>query len=141
MENATKALLIAAAVLVAVLIITLGIVVYTRASEAVEGAGDLSEYQILQFNDKFTKYQGENVAGSEVNALLTTAFNHNNKQEDTSTCVTVTVKSGSTTTTAVTKSNELSATPTPVSTGARYKVKCTINTKSKLVESIAITQN
>ena len=50
MENATKALLIAAAVLIAILIISLGIVVYNKASEAVTGAGDLSEYENLMRN-------------------------------------------------------------------------------------------
>ena len=77
MENAVKALLIAAAVLIAILIISLGLVVYNRASETADGAGDLSEYQIQQFNEKFTKYQGTNVSGSDVNALITTVHNHN----------------------------------------------------------------
>lgn len=77
MENAVKALLIAAAVLIAILIISLGLGVYNKASETVEGAGDLSEYQIHQFNEKFTKYQGTNVSGSDVNALITTVHNHN----------------------------------------------------------------
>ena len=54
MENATKALLIAAAVLVAILIISLGLVVYNMASETVDNAGNLDEYQIQQFNEKFT---------------------------------------------------------------------------------------
>ena len=53
MENATKALLIAAAVLVAILVISLGIIIYQRASETVTGAGDLSEYQIQQVNEKY----------------------------------------------------------------------------------------
>ena len=70
MENATKALLIAAAVLVAILIISLGIGIFNMASEQVYNAGDLSEYQIQQFNEKFTKYEGENKSGSEVNAML-----------------------------------------------------------------------
>ena len=72
MENAVKALLIAAAVLIAILIISLGLVVYNRASETVNSAGDLSEYQIQQFNEKFLKYQGTSVSGTDVNALLQT---------------------------------------------------------------------
>ena len=135
MENATKALLIAAAVLITILIISLGIIVYNRASEAVDGAGDLSEYEVLQFNEKFTRYQGTNESGADVNALLQTVFNHNNLQQDTSTCVSV---SGAAT---VSSSNALTTTPTRVSTGARYTITCTIDAKSKLVTSITVTQN
>ena len=84
MENAVKALLIAAAVLIAILIISLGLVVYNKASETVNSAGDLSEYEIQQHNEKFTKYEGDNVSGSEVNALVTTVFNYNLKSEQAS---------------------------------------------------------
>ena len=76
MENATKALLIAAAVLVAILIISLGLVVYNMASETI-GAVNFSGQEITAFNDKFTQYQGANVRGSEVNAMLKTVLNSN----------------------------------------------------------------
>lgn len=135
MENATKALLIAAAVLIAVLIISLGVIVYNKASEAVTGAGDLGEYQTKQFNEKFTKYQSENATGADVNAMLTTVFNHNNSQPGTETCVEVT---GAAT---VAKSNEITSTPTKVSTGARYTITCSVDPKSKLVSTITVTMN
>lgn len=135
MENATKALLIAAAVLVAVLIISLGIVVYNKAAEAVDNAGNLNEYQIQQFNEKFTKYQGSNKSGGDVNALLSTVFNHNNAQEDASTRVTVTVDG----TTRIDAATISTTTPQKVSTGQRYGITCTINPNSKLVSNIAVT--
>ena len=78
MENATKALLIAAAVLVAILIISLGLVVYNMASETI-GAVNFSGQEITAFNDQFTQYEGDNVRGSEVNALLKTVLNSNMK--------------------------------------------------------------
>jgi len=87
MENATKALLIAAAVLIAILIISLGLVIYNRASETVNNAGDLSEYEVQQHNEKFTKYEGSNVSASEVNAMITTVFNYNLQQLDESTMI------------------------------------------------------
>jgi type III secretory pathway component EscT len=59
MENATKALLIAAAVLIAVLLISLVMGVLNSGAEQVDNA-DLSEYEIQQFNDKFNKYVEEN---------------------------------------------------------------------------------
>ena len=76
MENATKALLIAAAVLVAILIISLGIVVYQMASETIDGV-NFSGQEVTAFNDKFMQYQGDHVRGSEVNALLKTVLQSN----------------------------------------------------------------
>lgn len=76
MENATKALLIAAAVLVAILIISLGIVVYQMAAEAMGGV-NLSEQEIAANNEKFTRYNGAHKRGSEVNAMLKTVLNSN----------------------------------------------------------------
>lgn len=137
MENATKALLIAAAVLISVLIITLGIVVYTKAAQTVEGAGDLTEYQAQQFNEKFRKYEGTNETGAEVNALIETVVNHNNGQSDNSTCVQVKVGGAE----KVAKSNSILTSPSKVSIGGRYTVKCTLDSKTKLVTLIEITDN
>ena len=69
MENATKALLIAAAVLIAILLISLGVGVFNKASEQMEDA-DLSEYNTQKFNEKFTQYAGANVSGADVNGLI-----------------------------------------------------------------------
>lgn len=75
MENATKALLIAAAVLVTILVISLGLVIYNKASEAVDGV-DMSANQIQAFNEKFEQYNGTR-RGSEIKAMMKTVFNHN----------------------------------------------------------------
>lgn len=76
MENATKALLIAAAVLVAILIISLGLVVYNMAAETVNGQ-NLSQQEVQAQNDKFVRYDGTNKRGSEVNAMLKTVLQSN----------------------------------------------------------------
>lgn len=78
MENATKALLIAAAVLVAILIISLGLVVYQMASETIDSV-NFSGQEVTAFNDQFLQYQGENKRGSEVNALRKTILQANMK--------------------------------------------------------------
>lgn len=98
MENATKALLIAAAVLVAILIISLGLVVFNMASETVKNSANLSAQEIQSFNEQFTQYQGDNVRGSNVNALLKTALNNNiTKKQEGKTAMMVVVSLGSTT--------------------------------------------
>ena len=76
MENATKALLIAAAVLVAILIISLGLVVYNSSAETVNQA-NMSQQEVQSANEKFTRYNGQNKRGSEVNAMLNTVLSSN----------------------------------------------------------------
>jgi len=76
MENATKALLIAAAVLIAILIISLGLVVYNSSAETVKSA-NLSQQEVQSSNEKFARYNGTNKRGSEVNAMLQTVLNAN----------------------------------------------------------------
>ena len=123
MENATKALMIAAAVLVVMLIIGLGIGVFNMASEQVDKAGDLSEYEVQQFNNKFTKYTGTSVSGSDVNALITAVFTHNNNQQDATTCVAIT---------------GLTTMPAKVSIGTKYLVEATFDATTGLITSIDV---
>lgn len=67
MENATKALIIAAAILIAIVLISIGVYVLRQGQEAMNSA-NLTEAQILEFNGKFTSYAGTQ-RGSAVNAL------------------------------------------------------------------------
>ena len=69
MENASKALIIAGAILLAILIISLGIMIYNQASGVVNNNA-VGEVDISTFNNKFTQYEGEKVRGAQVNALL-----------------------------------------------------------------------
>lgn len=123
MENATKALLIAAAVLIAVLLISLVMGVLNSGAEQIDNA-DLSEYEIQQFNDKFNKYVSTNASGSEVNAMLKAVFYHNNAQEDAGTRVEVIDNTSNNADIGTTATTTTSAVPT-VSTGARYSVTAT----------------
>ncbi|MCI8700196.1 MAG: hypothetical protein HFJ47_02505 [Clostridia bacterium] len=132
MENATKALLIAAAVLIAILIISLGIAVYRMAAEAMQGA-DLTGAEITKFNATFEGYEGEVVAGSRVNALLKTVLTHNLKNKDAGKQVTITG--------AVTLNPADKALPdNRADTGKTYKVKCTYG-DAGLITTITVTLN
>lgn len=68
MENATKALLIAAAILIAIVLISIGVYVLRQGQEAMNNA-NLTESEILAYNSKFTSYSGTQ-RGSNVNAML-----------------------------------------------------------------------
>ena len=69
MENASKALIMAGAILVAVLIISLGVMIFSYMSKSVVSDTSLSKQQISEFNSKITSYIGNNVSGSNVNNL------------------------------------------------------------------------
>ena len=81
MENASKALIMAAAILIAIVLISLGVYVLGIGQESINNA-DMSEQEITTFNAKFESYDGDNVMGSKVNALLNTIAT-NNRSEGT----------------------------------------------------------
>ena len=68
MENASKALIIAGAILLSILIIALGIYVFNMAKGATN-TNQLDELEVSQFNQVFTNYRGR-VLGSGVIDLL-----------------------------------------------------------------------
>lgn len=75
MENASKALIIAGSVILAVLIIVLGFYFFNIGS----GSGkniNMSEYEIQAFNSKFLNYEGE-VSGIQAKNLCDLIESHN----------------------------------------------------------------
>lgn len=80
MENASKALIIAGAIILAVLIIGIGMSVFMQASNST-GDSDLTEYEITQFNQKFIAYEGT-ISGSKAMALCDTVRTHNGQNSD-----------------------------------------------------------
>ena len=76
MENASKALIIAGAILLSILIISLGIMIFGQASGVVDN-NSMTELEITTFNEKFTQYFGPRVRGANVKVLID-AVNANN---------------------------------------------------------------
>ena len=133
MENATKALLIAAAVLIAILIISLGIVIYNQASETVNSV-NMSGQEVQAFNDQFLKYEGNGKRGTEVNALLKTVVNNNIAEaaENGSGSAKIIKVTG-----VATVSESTTSIP-KVDAAKVYNVTVTLNANSGIVESINI---
>ena len=75
MENATKALLIAASVLIAIILISLVMIVLNRASE-VDTSQSLTSAEIAAINSKFEMYVGVQKGGT-VRTLLEYAMDQN----------------------------------------------------------------
>ena len=81
-ENASKALILAGSILIAIIIISLGIVVFRNMSAPVQRESSLTEQQISAFNSKISPYLGESVSGSQVNALMQLVRTINTKAEN-----------------------------------------------------------
>ena len=82
MENATKALLIAAAILIAIVVITLVVFVLGKGSTLVKDNSDMSDVEISTYNSKFEAYFGTNVRGAQVNQLISAINQHNKANGD-----------------------------------------------------------
>ena len=70
MENASKALIIAGAILVSILIVGLGVIIYNNVSGIASGT-NLDSQEITAHNSPFEGYFGDYVSGSNVRALIT----------------------------------------------------------------------
>jgi len=81
MENASKALIIAGAILLSIAIIGIGMSVFNQAQDSVNNA-NMDEAFITTFNSKFTPYEGKNIKGSRVNNLLSTIAQNNLANQD-----------------------------------------------------------
>lgn len=80
MENASKALIIAGAILLSILIIGLGMYIYQQASGAMSGA-NLDPQKANAYNQEFKQYEGT-ISGSNARALYENIAAHNRVNTD-----------------------------------------------------------
>ncbi len=78
MENASKALLIAGAILICILLIAIGMYVYNSASATVDSAvNQMSQQEKDIYNAKIKSYIGDTVKGSEVKSMIDNIISQN----------------------------------------------------------------
>lgn len=106
MENASKALLIAGAILLAILLISLGIWVLNQGKDVASNSG-ISQISKTAFNQKFTQYEG-NQKGSAVRSLVqeVIAANSDENNKDAGISITVYYNSTAITSTASIKNTQ-----------------------------------
>lgn len=77
MENAAKALLIAGAILIVIVLISVGMMIVSSATDVVDSSSDTTKSQAVQtFNTTFNNYQGTQ-KGSAIKNLLETISTSN----------------------------------------------------------------
>ena len=82
MENASKALIIAGAILLAILLISLGIFIFTGAQDTAKKAGGLESQEAATFNASILKYEGKNKTTSDIRSLKNEIISANKKLKD-----------------------------------------------------------
>ena len=80
MENASKALIIAGAILLSIVIISLGLVVVNNVRDTINNT-NMDAQEVEAFNGKFTPYGGEKVSGTKVKALINVVSSNNAAQD------------------------------------------------------------
>lgn len=135
MENASKALIIAGAILLAILLISMGMLVLNKATGILDN-DQLDEAAVTTFNQRFTKYEGDNVKGSNVRSLLSEVAAYNGSEDVTANGATaISFANGS----IVSYSDGQITGSGNISNTKSYKVEITKYTKGKVSE-IKITQ-
>lgn len=130
MENASKALIIAGAILLSILLISLGIFVFTQAQDTM-GAINLNEQEVMAFNNKFLPYEGK-IRGTQLKQLLQTVrtVNATADEEGSTQKVSIAGDAGLTGTT----SDDMKK----IQTGKTYDVTLEYDDKTTMVKTITI---
>lgn len=82
MENASKALIIAGAILLSILIITIGLYVYSNAKSTIDNSlTSMSKSEKDAFNSTFESYEGAQT-GSQLKALMGTLITNSNTYKE-----------------------------------------------------------
>lgn len=83
MENASKALIIAGAILISILLISVGIMVMNSTSGVTdEMTSQMDSTQRQSFNAQFTNYQGSGKSVSQVRSLYNLVISSNSTHDD-----------------------------------------------------------
>lgn len=143
MENASKALIIAGSIILAVLIIVLGMFFYNNAKSSGNNL-NMSEYDVQQFNEKFTKYESQSATGAEAKALCDVVLNHNlaNKGDSTKQVeITTDTATDGNAASAEIEASTITAVKNGIKEGRRYTINVGYDNDTGLVYKIGIKTN
>ena len=151
MENASKALLIAGAILICILLIGVGMLVYNGAMNGIDqGIASMDANAKEAFNTQFTHYEGKK-SGSNVRALIGNVISSNSANQDidnkkvgvilsgvTIEGVTLTGQGSGDTAIGEQNADTLAKVRAGINTGATYNVTVQYNNKTGLIKTVTI---
>lgn len=143
MENASKALIIAGAILISILLIGVGMLVFQGAQGGIDEAiSSMSENEKTMFNNKFVTYVGTKVKGSNVRQVITNIINSNNTNQDIDgKLVSIAGDQKIDASSKALNADKMSTFRTEINTGATYEVSVNYNDKTGLVDTVTIKKN
>lgn len=142
MENASKALLIAGAVLICIVLISVGMMIISSSTEVTDQVDDLTSTQAAQtFNNQFSKYAGTQKGSSVKTLLETIATSNNTAGSGSGKTVQVTTNNvgNGTQLTSNNDSNAIVGMMSNVVNSKKYKVEITAQDTEGYISAITIT--
>ena len=128
MENASKALIIAGSVLIAILLISLVLFILKSTSGTTDQTQELGKtLEVQQFNSQFLKYCGDPVKGNQVRTLCEVVIAHNANSKNNK--VSIEGKENA---------NDISAYRNGIKTSQNYAVTPNIDENTGLIISITL---
>lgn len=150
MENASKALIIAGAILLAIAIIGVGMYVFQQVSGTIQDKANISAEEIETYNQPYYAYAGKNVKGSNVKTLCSKINSHNLAAEDPSELI-ILAEADYTDNAEVaapteedaegTTPSDINAIKNKILSGKTYTVTIATDPNTGLVSSVGIMQN
>ena len=146
MENASKALIIAGAILLSIAIIGIGMFVYNSVSETISSSADMSQEEVDAYNSEFLNYEGIK-NGSQVKQLCILVRSHNTQATDPSEEISLIqgtasdISAPTTTGTAGTTSAEINTIRSGVLSGRQYTVSLGLDPSTGRVTQVGIQIN
>lgn len=137
MENATKALLIAAAVLIAIILISLGVSIVSSAQDQInQSSSALDTAEIESFNSKFRSYEGSSVSGTKCKTLARAIVQNNLSQEEQSKRVELYIDNAL----KIQSTETNPSVPSEIESGKRYDVSTKTDASGLIKEIYLVTK-
>lgn len=148
MENASKALIIAGAILLAIAIIGVGMFVFQQVSGIITDNSDFSSKEIDAYNQPFTVYEGTNVKGTNAKSLCSKINSHNLAAKDPSELIVLVdgeveaqVPAPTAEGAAGTTSTDINKIKNSILSGKTYTVTIATDPNTGFVSSVGISMN
>ncbi len=151
MENASKALIIAGAILLSILIIGLAMFIFNTASDTLEKtASRMGEQEKSTHNQRFQKFEGDRRSGSDVKSLINELVQNYSTQVQNgemmrSPGVVYTARGRSPVTVSElgeeVDDDAFNNLTSDIKTTRSYRVVINVNAKAGIVDLITITEN
>ena len=144
MENASKALIIAGAILLSILIIAIGMYIYNSSQQSIQGAAaQIGEQDIQAFNQTWEMYEGAQTGANIKTLISKLSTNYNTNKNEPTKLPTIWYPQTSATTTYCSANcvADFNSARAEIQARHTYYVTLIQNDSTSLVETIIVTWN